>query len=200
MPNSLPVKRSLLVECVLLLALVAALAYILRPLLEEPSEPAPARPDFDLMLTAVGDLPPGLLERMRSHIGAKTGLRVRVGLPYLSPIEPQLGKAMHGLQDLMIMPRLESQARTLGATTIGVTSLPLECSADLNESLCAPEDPAWTPPDPSRVVFWGKRSALLTTHRMPDESRLMVLLGLSVKRLTTCFNGTEPRAWSDLGP
>ncbi len=176
--------RSRRLELVILIALIATLAFFLRPQRPETQPPAQTNePPYDFMLMAVGEVPDGLLERMQSHAGPKTV----VGIPYLNPTEPAIGKLQESMMDLQIMPQLESQGQVLGAVKIGVTNLPLESYSALMHSLRNEGDG-----DYSRIAFRSPNAALISTSGMPDEPSLMQLLD------KVMANEKLPNTWAEL--
>ncbi|GMU53859.1 MAG: hypothetical protein AMXMBFR33_30050 [Candidatus Xenobia bacterium] len=190
--------RRFRLDLLVLLCLVAVLAYFLRPEAPSPHEPA-ADPDCDLMLMAVGELPDGLLQRLKQHVKLRHKLRVRVGLPYMTGLEHHLGEQLGSLTDMQIMPALAVQARNFGAPKIAITTLELNDWDALRNSLYNWDSRAETP-NYDRIAFWRGDAALLSTHEMPSEEVFLKLLDDSVVRL--CSDNPPahpgPEAWSQV--
>lgn len=190
-------RRSRL-DILVLLCLVAVLAYFMRPVPPSADQPD-ADPDCDLMLMAVGELPEGLLSRLKVHVQSRHKLRVRVGLPYMTGLEGHLGEELGSLTDMNIMPALAVQARNFGAPKIAITTLELNDWDALRNSVYNWDSQVETP-DPERIGFWRKSAALLTTREMPSEEHLLKLLDYSVERVRggVSDKGAGPRNWSEI--
>lgn len=168
-------RRDLL-AVVVVVAVVAMLAWWLHPRSAPTPPPETVRdPGFDVMLMAVGELPPGLLERMQKHV---TGRRVVVGLPSLVQV-PELT-----LTESLVMPGLETQAESLGARKVGVTRQPLV------------EVPSYRELEPQvipKIAFFGQRADLLSIDGMPNEAALFRVLDRAL-----AGDSPAPRSWSEV--
>ncbi len=191
-------RRRSRLDLLVLVCLVAVLAYFMRPEAPTPHEPA-ADPDCDLMLMAVGELPEGLLTRLKQHVKLRHKLRVRVGLPYMTGLEHHLGEQLGNLTDMQIMPALAVQARNFGAPKIAITALELNDWDALRNSLYNWDSQQQTP-DYHRIGFWRGDAALLSTRDMPSEEVFLKLLDDSVERLCSDNppSGPTPKSWSQV--
>lgn len=191
-------RRRSRLDLLVLVCLVAVLAYFMRPEAPSPQEPA-VDPDCDLMLMAVGELPDGLLARLKQHVKLRHKLRVRVGLPYMTGLEHHLGEQLGSLTDMQIMPALAVQARNFGAPKIAITTLELNDWDALRNNLYNWDSQQETP-SYDRIGFWRGDAALLTTRDMPSEEVFLKLLDDSVARL--CSDnppaGPGPQSWSQV--
>lgn len=165
-------------DVLVVLAVVAVLAWWLHPRATPVPEPAPVKdPGFDVMLMPIGELPPGLLERMKAHV---TDRRVVIGLPALVQV-PELT-----LTEGLVMPGLEGQAESLGARKVGVTAQPLV------------EVPSYRELEPEvipKIAFFGQQADLLSIDGMPDEAALLRVLDLAL-----AGKSPPPRSWQEVGP
>lgn len=145
------------VEFLLLLALVATFAFWMRPEAPPPETGRP-KPDFDVMLMPVGPVDESLLNRMLQALDGRRGV---IGLPYISLESLEPGGSVDGR---MTIASIETQAQNLGATKIGVTELPLH---ELEWS-------TWE--IRTRIAYASEHAALISTHEMPSEEKLLQLL------------------------
>lgn len=166
-------------DLLILIAVIAVVAMVFSYRPKPAPEPETSRPDpgCDVMLMAIGEVPEGLLDRMQAHV---QGLKVVVGLPYMG-VDTSMGMAGTLLDETFIMPYMEQQAENLGARKIGVTTQPLS-KMDWN-----------TFDSHDKIVFWGKRSAVISTHGMPSETELFRLLDLTLQG-----QGQAPTTWAEL--